>query len=83
MVFQARVILLLLNDWLGSKEDMAGRPLPMKPYSGAVSTHELNEEEEREWKKWKPNVGDVVLVDLPDEGIWPGKVCRNLDTWTQ
>lgn len=52
------------------------RPLPGKPYPGVVAAYGLNEEEEHEWRRWTPKAGDVVLVDLPDEGKWPGKVSR-------
>lgn len=59
----------------GNEErDEHGRPV-VKPHPGAVALHQLNGEEEHEWRKWTPRVGDVVLVDTPSDGIWPGKVC--------
>ena len=56
------------------RRDSGSRPLPPKPYPGAVAVHELCEDEEREWRHWTPKIGDVVLVELPEDGIWPGKV---------
>lgn len=51
-----------------------GRPLPVKPHPGAAVVHELSGDEEQQWRRWTPKAGDGVLVDLPDSGIWPGKV---------
>jgi hypothetical protein len=34
----------------------------------------LNDAEEREWNKWQPRVGDLVLIELAQQGVWPGKV---------
>lgn len=53
--------------------DEHGRAI-VKPHPGAVTLHGLNAEEEHEWRKWTPRLGDVVLVDTPSEGVWPGKV---------
>jgi hypothetical protein len=44
------------------------------PHPGVVSTKALNPEEEKEWRRWSPQVGDTVLVDLADGSTWPGKV---------
>ncbi len=54
--------------------DGGGRPLPPKTHSGAAVVHDLCEDEEGEWRRWMPKVGDVVLVELAEDGIWPGKV---------
>jgi hypothetical protein len=37
-----------------------------------------------EWRRWVPKVGDMVLVELPDDRIWPGKVrhCEMLSLTT-
>lgn len=54
--------------------DEHGRAI-VKAHPGAVVLHGLNAEEEHEWRKWTPRIGDVVLVDTPNDGLWPGKVC--------
>ncbi|WVQ67527.1 uncharacterized protein L199_005727 [Kwoniella botswanensis] len=51
-----------------------GRPLPSRHHIGAIATHSLNAEEEREWRRWNPKLGDVVLVETAEDGFWPGKV---------
>jgi hypothetical protein len=51
-----------------------GRPLPPKLYPGAPARHSLAAAEETEWRKWIPKVGDVVLVELANDQVWPGKV---------
>jgi len=51
-----------------------GRPLPPKIHPGAPARHSLAAAEETEWRKWIPKVGDVVLVELANEQLWPGKV---------
>nr|XP_019011046.1 uncharacterized protein I206_04354 [Kwoniella pini CBS 10737]OCF49827.1 hypothetical protein I206_04354 [Kwoniella pini CBS 10737] len=56
------------------KQDVNGRPMPNRHHIGAVATHQLNAEEEREWRRWTPKSGDVVLVETADDGIWPGKI---------
>lgn len=43
-------------------------------HAGSVITKELDASEEAEWRRWTPQVGDVVLVDLADGSTWPGKV---------
>lgn len=55
-----------------------GRPLPPRLHPGAPVKHRLSAGEETEWRKWTPKVGDVVLVELANEQVWPGKVgqCR-------
>lgn len=60
-------------------KDSTGRPLPeVHPGPGVV--YGLTPEEEHEWRKWSPKVGDVVLVETAEDGIWPGKVSRGLAT---
>lgn len=56
------------------RKDSSGRALPAHAHPGVVVTHSLNAEEEDEWKRWNPKVNDVVLVELSDDSIWPGKV---------
>lgn len=51
-----------------------GRPLPAYAHAGAVAVFDLAKEEEVEWRRWSPKIGDTVLVELSDDGIWPGKV---------
>lgn len=51
-----------------------GRPLPQRLHPGAPVKHRLSAGEETEWRKWTPKVGDVVLVELANEQVWPGKV---------
>jgi len=51
-----------------------GRPLPPKLHPGAPVRHSLAAAEETEWRKWIPKVGDVVLVELANGQLWPGKV---------
>ncbi|WVR06930.1 hypothetical protein IAU60_003966 [Kwoniella sp. DSM 27419] len=51
-----------------------GRPLPERPHPGAIAVHRLAPDEEREWRRWNPKVGDVVLIDTECDGIWPGKI---------
>jgi len=53
-----------------------GRPLPTKIHPGAPVRHSLASAEETEWRKWIPKVGDIVLVELANEQLWPGKVSR-------
>lgn len=60
---------------MAGRTDNNGRPLPAS-YPGAVVTHGLTPEEEHEWRKWTPKVGDVVLVDTFEDGLWPAKVCQ-------
>ncbi|KAL0250426.1 hypothetical protein I308_102599 [Cryptococcus tetragattii IND107] len=55
------------------KTDNNGRPLPAS-YPGAVAIHCLSPEEEHEWRKWTPKVGDIVLVDTLEDGLWPAKI---------
>lgn len=50
------------------------RPLPSQLHQGPVARHKLSLAEESEWKKWTPKTGDLVLVELANEEIWPGKV---------
>lgn len=64
-----------LTPLVGERADSNGRPLPAS-YPGAVVTHSLTPEEEHEWRKWTPKVGDVVLVDTFEDGLWPAKVCQ-------
>ena len=54
--------------------DSGGRLLPPKAHPGVATVHDLSDDEHREWKRWTPKTGDVVLVELPDDGVWPGKV---------
>lgn len=54
--------------------EQAGRPLPSRVHPGAIVVHGLNAEEESEWRRWTPKVGDAVLVELPEDGMWPGKI---------
>ncbi|KAK8864513.1 hypothetical protein IAR55_001763 [Kwoniella newhampshirensis] len=56
------------------RRDGNGRPLPPTCHPGAIVTHSLNADEEREWRRWNPKIGDIVLVDTADYGFWPGKV---------
>ena len=56
------------------RRDTGGRLLPSSLHPGAPVVHSLNPEEELEWRRWTPRVGDSVLVELSDDGIWPGKV---------
>jgi hypothetical protein len=52
-------------------------------YPGAIAVHKLDEGDELEWRRWKPALGNSVLVDIPDKGLWPGKVswmCSGYDT---
>ena len=58
------------------EEPQQGRSLPPQCHPGAPVVHHLAAEEEQEWRKWSPKVGDEVLVELADDGIWPGKVGR-------
>ncbi|UOH79327.1 hypothetical protein LQV05_000324 [Cryptococcus neoformans] len=58
---------------VAGRTDNNGRPLPAS-YPGAVVTHGLTPEEEHEWRKWTPKVGDVVLVDTFEDGLWPAKI---------
>ncbi|OCF32997.1 hypothetical protein I316_05335 [Kwoniella heveanensis BCC8398] len=51
-----------------------GRPLPNRPHPGAVHTHSLDTDEEQQWRRWTPKVGDVVLVETAEAGFWPGKI---------
>lgn len=60
---------------VAGKTDNNGRPLPAS-YPGAVAIHCLSPEEEHEWRKWTPKVGDIVLVDTLEDGLWPAKVCQ-------
>lgn len=59
---------------MSGRKDSSGRALPAHAHPGAVVTHSLNAEEEDEWKRWNPKLNDVVLVELSDDSIWPGKV---------
>jgi hypothetical protein len=69
---------MVLKDRKDGK-DATGRPLPeVHPGPGVV--YGLTPEEEHEWRKWSPKVGDVVLVETAEDGIWPGKVSRGLAT---
>ena len=61
------------KDGQANGVDEHGRAV-VKPHPGAVALHDLNAEEEHEWRKWVPRMGDVVLVDTPTDGLWPGKV---------
>ncbi|KAI9639708.1 uncharacterized protein MKK02DRAFT_40031 [Dioszegia hungarica] len=54
-------------------KDETGRSIP-KPHLGPVAMYGLCADEEQQWRRWSPKPGDVVLVDLPDNGVWPGKV---------
>ncbi|WWC89197.1 uncharacterized protein L201_004115 [Kwoniella dendrophila CBS 6074] len=58
----------------GENPDGKGRPLPNRHHPGAIATHSLNHEEEREWRRWNPKVGDIVLVETAEDGFWPGKI---------
>lgn len=51
-----------------------GRPLPAHAHPGAISVFGLDPEEELEWRRWSPKIGDAVLVELSDDSVWPGKV---------
>jgi hypothetical protein len=57
-----------------------GRPLPSRLHQGTAVTHNLNPAEELEWKKWSPQLSAVVLVELADGQIWPGKVSYTMRT---
>ncbi|KIR77100.1 hypothetical protein I306_05920 [Cryptococcus gattii EJB2] len=61
------------GNQVAGKTDNNGRPLPAS-YPGAVAIHCLSPEEEHEWRKWTPKVGDVVLVDTLEDGLWPAKI---------
>ena len=63
---ESRLMVKLMSD--------EGRPLPPKLHPGAPVRHQLAAAEETEWRKWIPKVGDVVLVELANEQLWPGKV---------
>lgn len=56
------------------RRQSSDRPLINTPHPGAVATHSLCAEEEAEWRRWSPKVGDLVLVELDEEGFWPGKI---------
>lgn len=51
------------------------RPMPSDHHPGAVMAFQLDGDEEVQWRRWSPRLHDLVLVDLPSEGVWPGKVC--------
>jgi hypothetical protein len=53
---------------------MIARVRPADEYPGPVAVFQLNDDDEAEWKRWKPQVGNLVIIDLPDLGKWPGKV---------
>lgn len=54
------------------------RPLPNSHHPGAVRAFELDADEELQWRRWSPRVGDVVLVEMQDGTVWPAKV-RKVD----
>lgn len=64
-----------MEEWILMSDDKGkGRALPDNPHPGAAVAFKLNVEEEREWRKWQPRLGDIVLVELAQGGAWPGKV---------
>lgn len=66
------------HDQTHTERDDHGRKVA-KPHPGAVACHQLNGEEEHEWRRWQPRVGDVVLVHTRNDGWYPGKVCRTVN----
>lgn len=50
------------------------RPLPHRIHQGPVVRHRLSPTEESEWRRWTPQVGDLVVVELQNDEILPGKV---------
>lgn len=50
----------------------------IKPHLGPVHLYGLCPDEEQQWRRWSPKTDDVVLVDLPEHGVWPGKVSFQL-----
>ncbi|RXK37047.1 hypothetical protein M231_05635 [Tremella mesenterica] len=69
-------LIALDRDWGEHRErrDAGGRALPDSVYPGVVVVHDLCPNEEAEWRRWQPKVGDVVLVDTREDGHWPGKI---------
>ncbi|ODN94182.1 hypothetical protein L198_05033 [Cryptococcus wingfieldii CBS 7118] len=63
----------VMEDAENTERDGKSRPMPTA-YPGAVSVHNLAADEEDEWRKWNPRLGNVVLVDTAHDGIWPGKI---------
>nr|XP_018262833.1 uncharacterized protein I303_04318 [Kwoniella dejecticola CBS 10117]OBR84991.1 hypothetical protein I303_04318 [Kwoniella dejecticola CBS 10117] len=63
-----------MDEDYGEKQDGTGRPLPNRHHPGAIATHDLKPEEEREWRRWTPRIGDIVLVETAEDGFWPGKI---------
>jgi hypothetical protein len=55
------------------EKDENGRVIP-EPHMGPTRMYGLCADEEQQWRRWSPRPGDVVLVDHPDHGVWPGKV---------
>jgi len=53
---------------------VSGRSLPSNSYPGATASYHLDAGEELEWRRWKPSIGHLVIVDIPEKGKWPGKV---------
>ncbi|WWD17180.1 hypothetical protein CI109_101618 [Kwoniella shandongensis] len=65
---------LVAEDQNSDRRDSNGRPLPSNVHQGAIVVHSLCQDEEREWRRWSPKSGDIVLVDTAEDGLWPGKI---------
>lgn len=48
--------------------------MPQSSHPGAVVSFGLDADEEAQWRRWTPKVNDLVVVELAEEGVWPGKV---------
>ncbi|KAL7421928.1 hypothetical protein Q5752_003700 [Cryptotrichosporon argae] len=62
------------DEAMKDEKDAYERPIADNHHPGAVAKWQLDADESQQWRRWTPRAGDLVLVDLPEHGVWPGKI---------